>query len=671
MKKSTKTIFTVIGVIVLVFVAFSILNNLLFGYTKVTTSEFFELCGITPATQDEYSNDTEGVYDMGGVYYKVDSETVKKLKKVTINVYQLKADFTEIKTLATDDGNKNLGYRVSCYFSRTDMDNNLLEILRLNGVNVDNTDPNAGAGWSSYIMPILIMGVGILIFFLLMRSMNSSNRSAMDFGKSTAKANTNIKIRFNDVAGAEEEKEELKEIVEFLKNPKKFGDLGARIPKGVLLVGQPGTGKTLFAKAVAGEAGVPFYSISGSDFVEMFVGVGASRVRDLFNTAKKTMPCIVFIDEIDAVGRQRGTGLGGGHDEREQTLNQLLVQMDGFEANEGIIIMAATNRVDVLDPALLRPGRFDRQIHIHMPDVRGREAILKVHARNKPMATDVNFRNIARLTSGFSGADLENLLNEAAILTARAGRKLITNKDIYEGINKVLMGPQKKSRLVTERDKRITAYHEAGHALLARILPNCDPVHEVTIIPRGDAGGYTMTRPATDDGYISKNKLLDRICMGIGGRVAEELIIQDITSGASADIKMITDTARVMVTRLGMSEKLGPVLYGGDGEVFIGRDMGSHLNYSEETAKIIDEEIERIVNEQHDKAVGILNDNMQILHNMARLLVERETIYTEEIEMLMQGKSVKEISDYMDEVERNGGHKNDLEKAAENEAKFN
>ncbi|MCI5837858.1 MAG: ATP-dependent zinc metalloprotease FtsH [Christensenellaceae bacterium] len=627
---------------------------MVFGYTKVTTTEFFELCGITTKI-DETSPES------GKIEYVVDKTKINNVKTVTIDVYALKAELNGRVTIQ----DKAITNRIACNFSRADMDNELLEILRANGVNVDNTDPNAGSGWSSYIMPLLIMAIGLVIFFMLMRSVNGSNKSAMDFGKTTAKPQTNIKIRFNDVAGAEEEKEELKEIVEFLKNPKKFSDLGARIPKGVLLVGNPGTGKTLFAKAIAGEAGVPFFSISGSDFVEMFVGVGASRVRDLFNTAKKNMPCIVFIDEIDAVGRQRGTGLGGGNDEREQTLNQLLVQMDGFEANEGVIVIAATNRADVLDPALLRPGRFDRQIHVHMPDVRGREAILKVHARNKPMDSSVNFRNVARLTSGFSGADLANLLNEAAILAAREGRKLITNKDIYEGFNKVLMGPAKKSRLVTEKDKRITAYHEAGHALLARLLPNCDPVHEVTIIPRGDAGGYTMTRPATDDEFQTKNRLLDRICMGLGGRIAEELIIEDVSSGASGDIKMITDVARVMVTRLGMSERLGTVLYGGDGEVFIGRDMGAHMSYSDETAKVIDDEIERIVKEQKDRGTKILSENVGILHSMARLLVERETIYNEEIEMLVQGKSVQDIEAYMDEVDKNGGHKNQLEKEFE------
>ena len=658
MKKSTKTIITVILAAIVVIAAAVWMMSYFSKLKQVTTTEFFELCGIEAVTEG-----TPGSEEYLGNFYLVDKEKVSNIEKITLNVYKLTVKFTNDVTTSKNIPTKE----IYCFTSRMDLDNDYLSVLKRYGVNIDNTDPNAGSGLSSLIMPAAMLIIFIILMVMMTRSMNSSNRSAMDFGKSTAKANTNIKIRFNDVAGAEEEKEELKEIVEFLKNPKKFSDLGARIPKGVLLVGRPGTGKTLFAKAVAGEAGVPFFSISGSDFVEMFVGVGASRVRDLFNTAKKNMPCIVFIDEIDAVGRQRGTGLGGGHDEREQTLNQLLVQMDGFEANEGIIIMAATNRADVLDPALLRPGRFDRQIHVHMPDVRGREAILKVHARNKPMDTKVNFRNIARLTAGFSGADLENLLNEAAILAAREGKKLISNKDVYEGINKVLMGPQKKSRLVTEKDKRITAYHEAGHAIIARVLPHCDPVHEVTIIPRGDAGGYTMTRPANDDGFISKNKLLDGICMALGGRAAEELIIQDITSGASADIKMVTDRARLMVTQLGMSEKLGPVLYGGDGEIFIGRDMGAHVNYSDETAKLIDDEIKEIINKQYERAVNTLNENMSVLHNMARLLVERETIYAEEVEMLIQGKSVQEIEAFMDDLEANGGHKNELEKQAEQE----
>ena len=517
---------------------------------------------------------------------------------------------------------------------------------------IDCADPNAGSFWSSLVMPALMLGVGLLAVMFLMRSVNGANKGAMDFGKTKARVNQNVKVRFADVAGAEEEKEELQEIVEFLKNPKKFSVLGARIPKGVLLVGPPGTGKTLFAKAVAGEANVPFFSISGSDFVEMFVGVGASRVRDLFAMAKKSMPCIVFIDEIDAVGRQRGAGLGGGNDEREQTLNQLLVQMDGFEANDGIIIIAATNRADILDPALMRPGRFDRQIYVNMPDVRGREAILKVHARNKPLAADVNFKTLARMTAGFSGADIANLLNEAAILAARKNEKAITNVDLYEAINKVIMGPQKKSRLVTESDKRITAYHESGHAILARLLPHCDPVQEVSIIPRGSAGGYTLTRPDGDDQYLSKAKLLDDIVMTYGGRVAEELIIKDISSGASSDIKVATERARKMVTEWGMSDRVGPVNYGDNDQVFIGRDYETKAGYSEQTAATIDEEVQRIIKEAHQKAIDLLTANKKLLDNMARLLIERETIYQDEVDLIMQGKDVKEIMEYMDQRDK-------------------
>ena len=520
-----------------------------------------------------------------------------------------------------------------------------------NGIKFSYTDPNAGAIWSS-IIPILGTAVIAVIILVVMLQTQGGTKGAMSFAKTNARLNKDLKVRFNDVAGAEEEKAELAEVVDFLKNPKKFSDLGARIPKGVLLVGPPGTGKTLFAKAVAGESGVPFFSISGADFVEMFVGVGASRVRDLFETAKKNMPCIVFIDEIDAVGRQRGTGMGGGHDEREQTLNQLLVQMDGFESNDGIIVMAATNRADVLDPALLRPGRFDRQIFVNVPDVKGREAILKVHARNKPLAQDVNFKAVARMTSGFSGADLENLLNEASILAARANRKYITNKDLYEGINKVLIGPQKKSRLVTETDKRITAYHEAGHAILARLLPTCDPVHEVSIIPRGQAAGYTMTRPENDDNHLTKAKLLDDIVMTLGGRVAEEIIIKDISAGASGDIQAVSKRARLMVTEWGMSEKVGPISYGSDKEFFIGRDMQSHVTYSDTTASIIDEEVNRIITEALAKARKLLSDNKRLLDVMARVLVERETIFTEEVDLIMQGKSAEEVIAFMDDNEQ-------------------
>ena len=541
-------------------------------------------------------------------------------------------------------------------FARNDTSVALIEkACNENGVIFAYADPNDTGVWSgilSYLPLILGVGFTIFLFFMLTRQMGGGTKDAMSFAKTNARVNKDLKVRFSDVAGAEEEKEELKEIVEFLKNPKKFSEVGARIPKGVLLVGPPGTGKTLFAKAVAGEAGVPFFSISGSDFVEMFVGVGASRVRDLFDTAKKSMPCIVFIDEIDAVGRQRGTGLGGGHDEREQTLNQLLVQMDGFETNEGIIVMAATNRADILDPALLRPGRFDRQIYVNLPDVKGREAILKVHARNKPLAKDINFKTIARMTAGFSGADIERLLNESAILAARDNRQVITNKDIYEGVNKVIIGPQKKSRVITETDKRITAYHESGHAILAKLLKHCDPVHEVSIIPRGPAAGYTMTLPDNDDDHIMKNKLLDDIVMTLGGRVAEELVIKDISAGASGDIQAVSKRARKMVTEWGMSDVVGPISYGSERDVFIGRDMASHANYSDQMASVIDKEVEKIIMSSLEKARKLLSENRDVLDKMARLLVERETIFAEEVNMLMEGKSVEEIEAFMDENEK-------------------
>jgi len=517
-------------------------------------------------------------------------------------------------------------------------------------INYSVNDRNAG-GWMQFIIPLVaIVFVAILAFFLLRNMMKGGGAGgAMNFGKSNkARVDGKLKIRFNDVAGAEEEKEELAEIVEFLKHPAKFTAVGARIPKGVLLVGPPGTGKTLFAKAVSGEADVPFFSISGSDFVEMFVGVGASRVRDLFDQAKKSQPCIVFIDEIDAVGRQRGTGMGGGHDEREQTLNQLLVQMDGFEPNEGIIVMAATNRVDILDPALLRPGRFDRQIYVASPDVRGREAILKVHARNKPIGPDVDFQVVARIISGASGADIENYLNEAAILCARAGRTLINMEDIQEGISKTEMGPAKKSRLVTEVDKRITAYHEAGHAIVANSLKNCDHVHEVTIIPRGPAGGYTLTRPDNDDNYMTYNKISDTLAMSMGGRAAEEIVIGDISTGASGDIKQSTSWARKMVTEWGMSP-LGPVFYGSSGEVFLGRDYGSTQGHSESIAAKIDAEVAKIINKAHKTARDILENKKEIMENMVRLLIERETIYREDVELLLKGESCESVKNKMDE----------------------
>lgn len=494
-------------------------------------------------------------------------------------------------------------------------------------------NPSSGAIWSSVLPMLLIVAVSGLFLFLLMRQSNNANNKAMNFGNSRAVMVRSSRVRFTDVAGAEEEKEELKEVVEFLSNPAKFTKVGARIPKGVLLVGPPGTGKTLFAKAVAGEAGVPFFSITGSDFVEMFVGVGASRVRDLFAQAKKCMPCIVFIDEIDAVGRQRGAGLGGGNDEREQTLNQLLVQMDGFDANDGIVIMAATNRADILDPALMRPGRFDRQIYVNVPDVKGREEICRVHARNKPLSGDIDFHNIARLTVGFTGADIENLLNEAAILAARHDRTVIIMDDILEGINKVIMGPQKRSRVVTEVDKRITAYHESGHAILARVLENCDDVQEVSIIPRGGAAGYTLTRPDADDMHMSKGKLLDMITMMLGGRAAEEIVIQDITTGASNDIQRASQLARRMVTEWGMSE-LGNIYLGGDEEVFVGKSWGTHSDISNEMSSKIDAEIKRIIDECYERALALLRENRAVMDAMVRALFERETIFKDDVDAL-------------------------------------
>ena len=516
---------------------------------------------------------------------------------------------------------------------------------------IEASDPNAGSGWSNVIY-IAILVLGVVMFIVVLRATSGGGGKIMNFGKTKARVTTNIKVRFSDVAGAEEEKEELSEVVEFLKNPKKFSQLGAKIPKGVLLVGPPGTGKTLFARAVAGEAGVPVFSASGSDFVEMYVGVGASRVRDLFDLAKRNQPCIIFIDEIDAVGRQRGAGLGGGHDEREQTLNQILVQMDGFETNEGIIVMAATNRADILDNALLRPGRFDRQIYVNLPDVKGREQVLKVHARNKPLAPDVNFKVIARMTSGFSGADLANLLNEAAILAARAGKTLIGNLELYEGINKVIMGPQKKSRVVTEADKKSTAYHESGHAILAKLCEYNDNVQEVSIIPRGMAAGYTLTRPEDDDSRYTVNRLNDFICMALGGRVAEEIVIHDVSAGASNDIQKVTQMARKMVTEWGMSDRLGPIAYTSDGPVFLGRDFEERNTYSEETAAIIDEEVKAIVERAYARARKLLLENRSILDNMARVLVERETIYTAEVDMLMHGAGYEEVLRYMEDHDK-------------------
>lgn len=509
------------------------------------------------------------------------------------------------------------------------------------GITID-FEPKPEQSWLISVLPFVLTSL-LMIGFLwyMMSQQGQGGNKVMNFGRSRAKVNLDGKNKktFEDVAGAEEEKEELQEIVEFLKNPKKFADLGARIPKGVLLVGPPGTGKTLLAKAVAGEAGVPFYSISGSDFVEMFVGVGASRVRDLFETAKKNSPCMIFIDEIDAVGRHRGAGMGGGHDEREQTLNQLLVEMDGFAANEGIIIIAATNRPDILDPALLRPGRFDRQITVNYPDVKGREAILKVHCKGKPIADDVDLSTVAKRTPYFTGADLENVMNEAAILTARKGKTEIHMQEILESINRVTLGPEKKSSVVTEKDKRLVAYHESGHALVAYYLPNCNPVHEVSIIPRGQAGGYTMTLPTEETSYVTKGYLLDDIAMALGGRAAEQVMLGEISTGAYSDLKHASGNARKMVREYGMSEKIGAVFYGdSDQEVFLGRDFGHQKSYSEKVASDIDEEVREILDHAMDVAVHLIAMHKDQMEKLAQRLIENERISGEEFARIMEGK---------------------------------
>ena len=497
----------------------------------------------------------------------------------------------------------------------------------------------------NYLMTIILpIGLSAVVIMFLMMYMNAriggggGNSKMMNFGKSRAKMSRTNSVDFSKVAGLEEEKEDLEEIVDFLKNPKKYTDVGARIPKGVILVGPPGTGKTLLAKAVAGEAGVPFFSISGSDFVEMFVGVGASRVRDLFEDAKKNAPCIVFIDEIDAVARRRGTGMGGGHDEREQTLNQLLVEMDGFGVNEGIIVMAATNRVDILDPAILRPGRFDRKVGVGKPDIRGREEILQVHAAEKPLGDDVDLKRVAQTTAGFTGADLENLLNEAAILSAKGGRRFIRQADIDQAFVKVGIGAEKKSKVISEKEKKITAYHEAGHGILFHVLPDVGPVHTISIIPTGmGAAGYTMPLPEKDEMFNTKGKMLQHIMVSLGGRIAEELIFGDVTTGASQDIKQATAIARAMVTEYGMSEKVGMINYGGDeNEVFIGRDLAHARSYGESVATAIDSEVKRIIDECYEKAKKIIPEHENVLHKCCELLLEKEKISQDEFEALFE-----------------------------------
>lgn len=520
------------------------------------------------------------------------------------------------------------------------------KLLTENQVEYRLSDVPKDSMLTTVVVPMLItLGGVFLIFFLMSRQNGGGNSKAMNFGKSRAKMSTKneIKVTFRDVAGLREEKEELEEIVDFLKDPKKYIQVGARIPKGVLLEGPPGTGKTLLAKAVAGEAGVPFFSISGSDFVEMFVGVGASRVRDLFQDAKKNAPCIIFIDEIDAVARRRGSGLGGGHDEREQTLNQLLVEMDGFGVNEGIIVMAATNRKDILDPAILRPGRFDRDVLVGRPDVGGREEILKVHARNKPLGDDVDLKQIAQTTAGFSGADLENLLNEAAILAAKENRVYIQQSDIRHAFVKVGIGPEKKSRIVSEKERRITAYHEAGHAILFHLLPDVGPVYSVSIIPTGGAGGYTMPLPEKDDMFNTKGHMLQEITVSLGGRVAEEEIFDDITTGASQDIKQATAIAKSMITKFGMSERLGLINYDNDSdEVFIGRDFGhTSRGYGEKVAGTIDEEVKRIIDECYLKARALIQEYHPVLEKCAQLLLEKEKITRSEFEALFADSEVE------------------------------
>ena len=608
-----------LGIVVLLF-AF-IMFRFLTAATEVTIDEFVDKVKKGEVTAVDVNNDVTEFRDKEGRRYKV---------VIHYNVEEI--------VIVGADGTENK-YTVAAFINAYNQglgENEAAIALEVNNRDDGNFLP---------LLMYLILGVGgIIIVIMLFRRMGDvgGGKNAMSFGKSHANMQDNVKVRFSDVAGAEEEKEELKEIVEFLKHPKKYTDVGAKIPRGVLLVGPPGTGKTLFAKAVAGEANVPFFSISGSDFVEMYVGVGASRVRDLFETAKKNVPCIIFIDEIDAVGRQRGAGLGGGNDEREQTLNQLLVQMDGFATNEGIIVMAATNRADILDPALMRPGRFDRQIYVNPPDVRGREAIFRVHARNKPLASDVDFKVLARITAGFTGADIANVLNEAAILCARDNRTKINMEDIDEAINKVAMGPAKKSRLVTEYDKRITAYHESGHAIVRQLLPTGQSVHLVTIVPRGNAGGFTFYKPDNDSGFVSKKQYEADIDSAMGGRAAEQLVIGDITQGAMGDIQQATNIARNMVTRFGMSD-LGPVCYESSQEVFIGRDYQHTLNYSDDTASKIDAAVAQIIDKGYDTAYKLLEENKDKLDVMVRVLMECETIYAEEVELIMQGKSVEEV----------------------------
>ena len=588
-------------------------------------------------------------------------------------IQQVQQKKVESVTITNDHGIKGKLKNGTEFNSYAPSDETLIKTLQDNGVEITAAPPEQPAWWMSLLgsaIPIIIL---VVLFFFIMQQTQGGGGRVMNFGKSRAKlmGEGNVKVSFKDVAGAEEAKQELEEVVEFLKDPGKFTTIGAKIPKGVLLAGPPGTGKTLLAKAVAGEAGVPFFTISGSDFVEMFVGVGASRVRDLFTQAKKNAPCIIFIDEIDAVGRQRGAGLGGGHDEREQTLNQLLVEMDGFGANEGIITIAATNRPDILDPALLRPGRFDRQVIVGRPDLRGREAILKVHARNKPLADDVDLKTIAKKTPGFTGADLNNLLNEAALLAARLNKKVITMAEVEEASEKVSMGPERRSHIVSEKDRKLTAYHESGHAIVAHLLPHADPVHKVTIIPRGAAGGYTMMLPTEEQNYKTKSQLLADIRVALGGRIAEALILDEISTGASGDLQSVTNTARAMVTRWGMSDELGPIVFGEQQEqVFLGKNLGHERNYSEEIAAKIDAEIHRIVEEAYKDVTKLLSDNEKFLHDMANALLEEETIDAKAVDNLYKYGTTKapEVEESKEALEAAGFVVPEVVEAKENTA---
>jgi len=605
---------------------------------RVTLNKFFRnvsfyllIIIIAISIIDYYSSRTTNKQEISYTQFlqQIEEQKVQGVTVVDNNIRGKLTDGTEFTTITPNDPT-------------------LINTLRAKNVDIRAEQPPQPPWWTTIFSSILPMLLLIGVWFFIMQQTQGGGNKVMSFGKSRAKLHTDdkVKVTFADMAGAEEAKQELEEVVEFLKSPKKFNDVGARIPKGVLLVGSPGTGKTLLARAVAGESGVPFFSISGSDFVEMFVGVGASRVRDLFEQAKKTAPCIVFIDEIDAVGRQRGAGLGGGHDEREQTLNQLLVEMDGFGVNEGIIIIAATNRPDILDPALLRPGRFDRQIVVDKPDVKGRLAILKVHTKGKPVAKEVSLEVIARRTPGFTGADLSNLVNEAALLTARRNKKRIDMPEMEESVERVIAGPERKSKVISDREKKLTAYHEAGHALVGMLLDNTDPVHKVSIIPRGRAGGYTLMLPKEDRYYATRTELSEQLCVLLGGRVAEAVVLKEISTGAQNDLERVTSLARKMITEYGMSENLGPITFGHrqEQQVFLGRDISRDRNYGEEVASAIDKEVRRLIDGAYVKTEAMLVENIAKLHLIAAALIERETLEGGELEELLAHGKISDKS---------------------------